>query len=98
MLLSRLDIYCLAFSSSAEMNSMDAEFMQYRLRVGGGPSSKTCPMCALHLAQRTSVRIRSGCLISNKRLQPFCRSYDANISHAYLCFRVEKNVIEENGQ
>lgn len=52
------------------MNSMAAELMQYRLRVGFGPSSNTCPMCALHLAHRTSVRIRSGFLISNNILVP----------------------------
>src|SRR5712672_1710085 len=34
----------------------DAELMQYRWPVGPGPSSNTCPRCASHLAQRTSVR------------------------------------------
>jgi len=29
--------------------------MQYRLPVGGGPSSDTCPRCASHRAQSTSV-------------------------------------------
>src|ERR1700681_4653766 len=34
----------------------DAEMMQYRWCVGPGPSSNTCPRCASHLAQSTSVR------------------------------------------
>ncbi len=38
-------------------NASEAEFMQYRWCVGGGPSSKTCPRWAPHRAQRTSVRV-----------------------------------------
>ena len=34
----------------------EAEFMQYRMWVGAGPSSKTWPRCASHLPQRTSTR------------------------------------------
>src|SRR5579859_2234281 len=41
---------------SAGRRSSAAEFMQYRNPVGAGPSSNTCPRCASHLAQRTSVR------------------------------------------
>lgn len=52
---------------------MAAELMQYRFLVGGGPSSKTWPMWALQAEHRTSVRIRSGCAIINKRLLPFVR-------------------------
>jgi len=36
--------------------SMDAELMQKRRCLGGGPSSKTWPMWAEHREQRTSVR------------------------------------------
>src|SRR5262245_2074989 len=34
----------------------DAEFMQYRRCVGGGPSSNTCPRCASHRGHKTSSR------------------------------------------
>ena len=37
-------------------NFSDALFMQYRFPVGFGPSSKTCPRCALQREQCTSVR------------------------------------------
>src|SRR3954447_13240147 len=35
--------------------SSDTEFMQYRLLVGGGPSSKICPKCDAQRPQSTSV-------------------------------------------
>jgi hypothetical protein len=41
----------------------EAELMQYRIPVGGGPSSKTCPKCEPHRAQCTSVR-RTNQLVS----------------------------------
>jgi hypothetical protein len=44
------------YFSLAGLKSRAAEFMQYRSPVGAGPSSNTCPKCASHRAQRTSVR------------------------------------------
>src|ERR1035437_7412306 len=53
---------------SAARKSNAAEFMQYRSPVGAGPSSNTCPRCASHFAQRTSVRampnVESRCSIT----------------------------------
>src|SRR3989344_5185776 len=43
---------CQDFSSK----SKQIEFIQYRLPVGPGPSSKTCPKCDPHFLQTTSVR------------------------------------------
>lgn len=37
-------------------NFKAAELMQYRWRVGAGPSGKRCPKCASHDLQSTSVR------------------------------------------
>jgi hypothetical protein len=44
-----VDIYLFSNFSAAEL-------MQYRFPVGRGPSSKTWPRCASHLAQSTSTR------------------------------------------
>jgi hypothetical protein len=40
----------------AAVKKRASEFRQYRRPVGGGPSSKTCPRWASHLAQLISVR------------------------------------------
>lgn len=50
---------------------MEAEFIQYLVFFGGGPSSKTCPKWAPHAAQVTSVRIMPGRgFIRSKRFAP----------------------------
>lgn len=64
----RLSPHCL--SPAAVMKSMDAELIQKRRLVGGGPSLKTWPKWALQQEQVTSVRIIPGFLMSNKRLEP----------------------------
>lgn len=48
--------------------------MQKRFLVGFGPSLNTCPRCALHLEQVTSVRTISGFAISSSRLPPTVRA------------------------
>lgn len=44
--------------------------MQKRFLVGAGPSSNTCPRCAPHCEQVTSVRIRPGWEIRSSRFAP----------------------------
>lgn len=58
------------FSSPAEWKLMEAELMQKRFLVGFGPSLNTCPRCASHFEQVTSVRTISGFAISSSRLPP----------------------------
>ena len=41
---------------SCFFKSNEAELMQYLLPVGAGPSGNTCPRCASHETQRTSIR------------------------------------------
>ena len=41
-----------------------------------GPSSKTCPRCALHFEQVTSVRTIFGFVISRSRFPPTMRRGD----------------------
>ena len=57
--LKRLDsdnTYYVKFYSGRHTNRNATEFMQYLNPPGGGPSSNTCPKCAPHLRQLTSVR------------------------------------------
>lgn len=58
------------FSSPAGWKLIEAELMQKRFLVGFGPSLNTCPRCASHFEQVTSVRTISGFAISSSRLPP----------------------------
>lgn len=55
---------------SAGRKSSEALLMQNLLRVGLGPSLKTCPKWAPQLEQVTSVRTIPGFAINNSRLAP----------------------------
>ena len=46
----------IAYTLRRGVKFSEAEFMQYRKCVGGGPSSKTCPRCASQRAHCTSSR------------------------------------------
>lgn len=89
--------YAEPFSSPAEWKLMDAELMQKRFPVGFGPSSNTCPRCASHFEQVTSVRTLSGFAISSSRLPPTSwASYDrrgARFSVEFV-FSVMKRVVK----
>ena len=50
------DFSSFATGSAFATNCSDALFIQYLRPVGCGPSSNTCPRCALHREQCTSVR------------------------------------------
>lgn len=56
--------------SLAGIKSRDAELMQNLLRVGAGPSSKTCPRWAEQAEQRTSVLTIPGRVRMSKMLPP----------------------------
>lgn len=55
---------------SDELKLREAELTQNLCPVGLGPSSKTCPMWLLQVAQLTSVRASDGLHTSSRRLAP----------------------------
>jgi len=81
---------------------MDAELMQKRFLVGFGPSLNTCPRCASHFEQVTSVRTISGFAISSSRLPPTSWRRlirrDARFSVVFFFFSDESEVVVVGSQ
>src|SRR6266480_6595059 len=77
-------LYC--FLSGTKYSA--SEFIQYRLPVGCGPSSKTCPRCPPHLS-RTSTRGSPGILSSSFKTKASGRIGAQNdgqpVPESYFC-------------
>lgn len=73
------------FLSESRTKSREAELMQKRLPVGRGPSPNTCPRCALHLEQLTSVRTIPGLAMRSSRLAPTVRLSGTGRDLTQLC-------------